>query len=88
MRAQVPQQDIALIRGRDAGQRDAGRLDRSFTGSVWQVSPVIDPQNRQGEVRIAVPYDPAIRPGGFAEARDRRRRDDRAGASAKRRAER
>jgi hypothetical protein len=36
---------------------------------VWQVSPVIDPQSLQGEVRIAIPYDPAIRPGGFAEAR-------------------
>ena len=44
-------------------------LDRSFAGSVWQVAPMIDPQSRQGEVRIAVPYDPAIRPGGFAEAR-------------------
>jgi len=44
-------------------------LDRSFSGSIWQVSPVIDPQSRQGEVRIAIPYDPAIRPGGFAEAR-------------------
>jgi multidrug efflux pump subunit AcrA (membrane-fusion protein) len=43
--------------------------DRSFSGSVWQVSPVIDPQTRQGEVRIAIPYEPAVRPGGFAEAR-------------------
>jgi HlyD family secretion protein len=30
---------------------------------------VIDPQSRQGEVRISVPYSPAIRPGGFAEAK-------------------
>jgi len=44
-------------------------LDRSFTGNVWQIAPVIDPQSRQGEVRISIPYDPAIRPGGFAEAR-------------------
>ncbi|HYC64965.1 MAG TPA: efflux RND transporter periplasmic adaptor subunit, partial [Reyranellaceae bacterium] len=43
--------------------------ERSFAGTVWQVAPVIDPQTRQGEVRIAIPYDPAIRPGGFAEAR-------------------
>ena len=69
MRAQVPQQDIALVRaGMPASVTPIG-LDRSFTGSVWQVSPVIDPQSRQGEVRIAIPYDPAIRPGGFAEAR-------------------
>ena len=43
--------------------------DRSFSGTVWQVSPVIDPQSRLGDVRIAVPYDPAMRPGGFAEAK-------------------
>ncbi|MBY8826056.1 efflux RND transporter periplasmic adaptor subunit [Sphingomonas colocasiae] len=43
--------------------------DRSFTGRVWQVSPVIDPATRQGIARLALPYDPAIRPGGFATAR-------------------
>jgi hypothetical protein len=36
---------------------------------VWQVAPVIDPQSRQGTVRIAVPYSRALRPGGFADAR-------------------
>jgi hypothetical protein len=30
---------------------------------------MIDPQSRLGDVRIAVPYDTAMRPGGFAEAR-------------------
>jgi RND family efflux transporter MFP subunit len=69
MRAQIPQQDIALLRvGMPASVIPIG-LDRNFAGSVWQVSPVIDPQSRQGEVRIAVRYDPSIRPGGFAEAR-------------------
>jgi Membrane-fusion protein len=33
------------------------------------VAPTIDPQSRQGEARISVSYDPAIRPGGFAEAK-------------------
>lgn len=41
---------------------------QSFQGQVWQVSPIIDPQNRQGEARIALAYDPALRPGGFASA--------------------
>lgn len=69
MRAALPQQDLAAIRvGLPASVTPIG-MTRSFAGSVWQVSPVIDPQTRQGEVRIAVPYDPAIRPGGFAEAR-------------------
>jgi len=69
MRAQLAQQDLALVRvGMPATVTPIGS-DRSFQGSVWQVAPVIDPQTRQGEVRIAIPYDPAIRPGGFAEAR-------------------
>ncbi|MBA2466051.1 MAG: efflux RND transporter periplasmic adaptor subunit [Sphingomonas sp.] len=69
MRAQMSQQDIASVRvGMPASVTLIG-TDKSVAGSVWQVSPVIDPQSRQGEVRIAIPYDPSIRPGGFAEAR-------------------
>jgi RND family efflux transporter MFP subunit len=69
MRAQLSQQDIASVRvGMPASVTLIG-TDKSVTGSVWQVSPVIDPQSRQGEVRIAIRYDPSIRPGGFAEAR-------------------
>lgn len=41
---------------------------RTFPGEVWQVSPVIDPQTRQGTARVALRYDPALRPGGFASA--------------------
>ncbi|HEX7857374.1 MAG TPA: efflux RND transporter periplasmic adaptor subunit [Sphingobium sp.] len=37
-------------------------------GTVWQVSPVVDPQTRQGQVRILLPYDPSLRPGAFAHA--------------------
>jgi RND family efflux transporter MFP subunit len=40
----------------------------SFQGHVWQVSPVIDPQTRQGEARILLAYAPELRPGGFASA--------------------
>jgi len=69
MRAVLPQQDLSLVHvGQSASITPLGS-DRSFAGSVWMVSPVIDPQTRQGEARIAIPYDPAIRPGGFAEAR-------------------
>lgn len=69
MRAQLPQQDLALIHvGQPASITPLGS-GRSFPGKVWLVAPVIDPQTRQGEARIAVPFDPALRPGGFAEAR-------------------
>jgi RND family efflux transporter MFP subunit len=69
MRAQMSQQDLAAIRvGMPASVIPIGSTT-GVTGSVWQVSPVIDPQTRQGEVRIAISYSPGIRPGGFAEAR-------------------
>ncbi|WP_375402328.1 efflux RND transporter periplasmic adaptor subunit [uncultured Sphingomonas sp.] len=41
---------------------------QTFGGEVWQVSPVIDPQTRQGIARVALRYDRALRPGGFASA--------------------
>lgn len=40
-----------------------------FTGRIWQLSPVIDAQTRQGTARIALAYAPELRPGGFASAR-------------------
>jgi len=42
--------------------------DKSFVGRIWQLPQVIDPQTRQGSARILLPYDPALRPGGFASA--------------------
>lgn len=69
MRAALSQQDLAAIRvGMPASVTPIGSTS-SVAGSVWQVSPVIDPQSRQGEVRIAIPYSAGTRPGGFAEAR-------------------
>jgi multidrug efflux pump subunit AcrA (membrane-fusion protein) len=35
-------------------------------GEVWQLSPVVDPNSRQGVARVAVAYQPVLRPGGFA----------------------
>jgi RND family efflux transporter MFP subunit len=69
MRAQLSQQDIATVHVGMPAQVTPVGSDRSFTGSVWQVSPMIDPQSRLGDVRIAVAYDPVMRPGGFAEVR-------------------
>jgi RND family efflux transporter MFP subunit len=69
MRAQLSQQDLAFVHvGMPASVRPVGS-DRTYSGTVWQVAPVIDPQSRLGDVRITVPYDPAMRPGGFADVR-------------------
>ncbi|HEY1143016.1 MAG TPA: efflux RND transporter periplasmic adaptor subunit [Sphingomicrobium sp.] len=69
MQAQLSQQDLALVHTGMSAQVTPVGSDRTFSGSVWQVSPAIDPQSRLGSVRIAIPYDPIIRPGGFAEAK-------------------
>jgi HlyD family secretion protein len=68
MRAQLAQQDLANVHVGMPAQVTPVGSNTPVTGSVWQVAPVIDPQSRLGEVRIAVPYTPAMRPGGFAQA--------------------
>lgn len=68
MRAVLSEADLAgLHTGVRAAVTPVGS-DNRFNGEVWQVSPVIDPQTRQGIARIALKYDPALRPGGFATA--------------------
>ena len=69
MRAEISQQDLTSVRvGMPATITPIGTT-QTIQGSVWQVSPVINPQSRLGEVRVAIPYTPSVRPGGFAEAR-------------------
>lgn len=66
--AQLSEADLTTVRvGSQASVTPVG-VARSFNGQVWQVAPVIDPQTRQGTARIALSYDPALRPGGFAQA--------------------
>lgn len=68
MRAQMSEADLLNVRpGNSAVVTPIGGT-RGFAGRVWQVSPVVDPQTRQGIARIALSYDPALRPGGFASA--------------------
>ena len=68
MLAQLSEGDLATIRpGNSATVTPVGGTSQ-FAGRVWQVSPVVDNQTRQGIARIAIPYNPAIRPGGFASA--------------------
>ena len=66
--AQVGETELAALSvGVQAEVTPAGYA-KSFTGQVWQLSPTIDAQSRQGTARVALPYDPALRPGGFATA--------------------
>lgn len=68
MLAKLPEADLARLgAGVPAAVTPVGG-SRAYNASIWQVSPVIDPQSRQGQARIAVPYDRDLRPGGFATA--------------------
>jgi len=67
--AQMAEADLQRVRvGTRATITPVG-TNLNIEGQVWQVSPVINPDTRQGMVRIAVPYSGALRPGGFADAR-------------------
>lgn len=69
LRTQLSEADVQKLRvGAPAEVTPVGS-QTSFQGQVWQVSPVIDPTSRLGIARIALPYNPALRPGGFASAR-------------------
>jgi HlyD family secretion protein len=68
MVARLPESDLSrLSAGIPAVVTPVGST-RRYQGTIWQVSPIIDPQSRQGEARISVPYDRDLRPGGFASA--------------------
>jgi HlyD family secretion protein len=68
MLAQLSETDLAKISPGIAAEVTPVGSTRAFTGQVWQVSPVIDPETRLGRVRIALSYAPELRPGGFANA--------------------
>ena len=69
LHAKLADQDLARISVGSPAEVTPVGVSRSFSGKVWQISPVIDPETRQGVVRISLAFDPALRPGGFAAAR-------------------
>lgn len=68
MQARLTETDLAAIAPGVSAEVTPVGSPKSFTGQVWQVSPVIDPTTRQGTARIALAYAPELRPGGFASA--------------------
>lgn len=69
MLAQISEADLQRVEvGTRATVTPVG-TDLNIAGHIWQISPVVDMDTRQGMVRIALPYTSALRPGGFADAR-------------------
>jgi HlyD family secretion protein len=68
LQARLAESDLQRIHvGSPATVTPVGTTVR-IAGHIWQISPVIDPASRQGTVRIELPYNVALRPGGFAAA--------------------
>jgi RND family efflux transporter MFP subunit len=72
LRGEVAEVDMPrLAVGQSATIRLEG-VGRLYHGTVWHVGSVIDPQTREGTVRIAMrANDPDLRPGAFASAQVR-----------------
>lgn len=64
--AKLSEEDLAKVSVGQTATVTPVSSDRSYTGQIWQISPTIDEQTRQGEARIALAYAPGLRPGGFA----------------------
>lgn len=68
MNAQVSESDLSRLSiGQQATITPVGTTDR-YEGQIWQLSPTIDAQSRQGTASIALSYQEGLRPGGFASA--------------------
>jgi HlyD family secretion protein len=68
LRAQVGEAELVKLSvGQTASVIPVGSA-QTYTGQIWQVSPIINAATRQGIARVALAYDRALRPGGFASA--------------------
>lgn len=68
MQARLAEADLARLAVGTVAQVTPVGMASAFEGAIWQLSPTIDPNTREGIVRIALDYDKALRPGGFASA--------------------
>lgn len=66
LQAQLSEADLASVSvGVPASVTPVGTA-QVFNGSIWQIAPIINAETRQGIARIALPFDRALKPGGFA----------------------
>ena len=66
LQAQLGETELAQISvGVPATVTPVG-TEQKFSGQVWQISPMINEQSRQGIARVSLPFDRALKPGGFA----------------------
>jgi RND family efflux transporter MFP subunit len=66
VQAKLSEEDLAAVHAGIPATVIPVGSNIQVAGRVWQVAPVVDPASRQGIARVAVAYQPALRPGGFA----------------------
>ncbi|MDB5694010.1 MAG: efflux transporter periplasmic adaptor subunit [Alphaproteobacteria bacterium] len=66
VQARLSAEDLAGIHVGSAATVTPVGNNIQLQGSVWQLAPIVDPTSRQGTARVAVPYQPLVRPGAFA----------------------
>ncbi|MFC3096638.1 efflux RND transporter periplasmic adaptor subunit [Alteraurantiacibacter palmitatis] len=64
--AQIGESELDRIPVGATGRVTPVGSDQTFTCQIWQKSPVINEQTRQGTARCAMAYNASLRPGGFA----------------------
>ena len=69
MLAQLSEEQLSKLSVGTVARITPTGSDQTFEGQVWQIAPTIDQTTRQGTARIALSFNPALRPGGFATAR-------------------
>ncbi len=69
MLAQLSEEQLAKLSVGTVAQVTPTGSEKSYSGEVWQIAPLIDQTTRQGTARIALQFDRGLRPGGFATAR-------------------
>lgn len=66
MRALIAERDVASLSVNQTANIYLTGIVEPFQGKVRLLGAVIDPQTRQGEIRIALAANSALRPGAFA----------------------
>ncbi len=66
LQAQLGEADLVVVTEGTTGVVTPVGTDRQFEGRVWQVSPLINQETRQGTAHFTLPFDRMLRPGGFA----------------------
>lgn len=69
LQAQLSESDLANVSVGVSTDVVPVGTSKVLTGQIWQISPMIDAQSRQGVAKIALNFDDALRPGGFASAK-------------------